>query len=120
MKLYKSKNVTVADGAEETEAILTSSAAEKYRINNIAVERQPTNGSLDAAEPDFNDDEDLDLLVYVEREKKADFPTGLIPRDVMWIPLDIELPLGQSLEVGFRNGTGGSITRYITIQYEVM
>lgn len=120
MKLYKSKDVTVADGAEGVEIILTSSVKEKYRVLSIGVERKPTDGALDAVEPDYNDDEDLDLLVYMEREKQMDMPTGIIPRGILWIPLDLDLPVGLSLEVGFRNATGGAITRFITIQYELM
>ncbi|MBA7711888.1 hypothetical protein ES703_120855 [subsurface metagenome] len=120
MKLYKSKDVTAADGAENTEVILTSSTKEKYRVLNIAVERMPTDGALDAVEPDFNDDEGFDLLVYVEREKILDFPTNMIPRSTMWIPLDLELPVGHSIEVGFRNATGGALTRFVTVQYEVV
>ena len=120
MKLYKSKDVTVADGAENTEIILTSSTLEKYRVLSIACERMPTDGADDAVEPDFNDDEGFDLLVYLEREKILDMPTGMFPRTQMFIPLDLELPAGQSLEVGFRNATGGALTRFVTIQYEVV
>lgn len=120
MKLYKHEDITVAAGKEGTEAILTSSAKEKFRVLNIAIERTPTNDADATATPDFNDLAEVDLLVYVEREKVAQLPTNLIPREIMWIPLDVELPLGQSLEVGLKNGTVGEVIREIAIQYELM
>lgn len=120
MKLYKSKDITVADGAETTVAILTSSTKEKYRILAVAVERMPTDGADDAVEPDYNDDENFDFLAYIERWQIADFPTGLIPRNTFLIPIEEDLPVGQSLEVGFRNGTGGELTRFVTVQYEIV
>lgn len=120
MKLYKNKDVTVAAGKEGTEIILTSSAKEKFRVLNIAIERTPTNEADGTAMEDFNDLQAVDLLVYIEREKVAVLPTNLIPRNTMWIPLDLELPLGQSLEVGLKNGTLAELTREIAIQYELM
>lgn len=120
MKLYKSKDVTVTEGKEGTEAILTSSEKERFRILAIAVEKTPTNEADGTAMEDFNDLQAVDLLVYIEREKIAHFPTKLIPRGVMWVPLDLELPLGQSLEVGLKNATAASLTREITVQYELM
>jgi hypothetical protein len=63
--------------------------------------------------------DDVDLIVYVEREKVVDYPVDILNYNEKVVPLDIDLPVGQQLYVGFRNKTNTAITADIGIIYEV-
>jgi LEA14-like dessication related protein len=61
----------------------------------------------------------VDLIVYVEREKIIDYPVDLLNSQERLVPLDLDLPVGQQLYVGFRNKTNTAITADVGIIYEV-
>jgi hypothetical protein len=58
-------------------------------------------------------------LVYQERIKLADIPVDVLNSQQRLLELELDLPVGQTLYVGFRNKTGSSITGDIAIAYEV-
>ncbi|MEM3554497.1 MAG: hypothetical protein QXU79_01600 [Candidatus Micrarchaeaceae archaeon] len=101
---YKYITVTVSSGAENVQPILISTQAEPKTVKYIV-------SSLSG--------DNIDLLVYLEREKRADIPVDVLHSDQRKLDLDIALPVGQQLYVGFRNKTGSSIQGDIAVCYEI-
>jgi len=101
---YKYVTPTVASGAETTIVGITSTQSEPKRIHWLA---------------SSNTSDNIDLLVYQERVKLIDYPVDLLPVEYKTIELELDLPVGQSLYVGYRNKTGSSISGDIAIAYEV-
>jgi len=102
---YKQVDVTVPAGEEAVEVILTSTAVEPKRIVDLCFQDTAT---------------DIDFLAYIEREKFADLPTESRPPQVWWMPVNRDLPVGESLQVGYRNGTTASITKWVVVKYEII
>jgi len=101
---YKYVTVTVGAGSEGTTGGIISTQTEPKRIHYIV-------SSLSA--------DNIDLLVYQERIKLADIPVDVLNSQQRLLELELDLPVGQTLYVGFRNKTGSSITGDIAIAYEV-
>jgi len=101
---YVYKKITVKAGKEKVEDIIISTEAEPKRALAITCDEGT----------------DIDLLAYVEREKIVDIPTTHTPRDSHYIDVDIDLPIGQRLSVGFRNGTGTDITYNVSVKYIIV
>lgn len=101
--LYKQIDVEVATGIEKQVAILESTTAEPVRIVAVSCEILA----------------ELDLLVNVERERLVDIPTDASTLTYDWLPIGIDVPSGRQVQVGFRNATGSTQTKYIVIQYEI-
>jgi len=103
--LYKQVDVTVPPGEEGTRPILTSTTAEPKRIVDLCFQDATV---------------DLDFLAFIEREKFVDLPTESKPAQVWWMPVNRDLPVGETLEVGYRNGTTASITKWVVAKYEII
>jgi hypothetical protein len=105
MRLIKSVTLDVGSNAEVLNPILTSTAAEKYHILGVLSEKV----------------ENLRLRVYHEREMLWDVDSLLLPAYTDFVPLDLELPVGDVLYIGFKNETGGAVTgEDVGVVYEIM
>lgn len=103
-RLRKYVTVTVGAGSEGLVSALISTQVEPKRVHAIV----PGTG-----------DDNIDLLVYVEREKLIDYPVDLLNTQERVVDLMLDLPVGQELFVGFRNKTTSNISYDIGIIYEV-
>jgi hypothetical protein len=101
---YKYVTPTVTAGAETTIVGITSTQSEPKRIHYLV-------SGLSA--------DNIDLLVYQERMKLVDIPVDVLNTQQRVVELELDIPVGQSLYVGFRNKTGSSISGDIAIAYEV-
>ncbi len=105
MRLIKSVTLDVNNGEEKINAILTSTAVEQYHILGIVCEKV----------------ENLRAVVYHERQKIWDVDSLLLPSYTEFVPLDLELPIGDTLYVGYKNETGSNRTGDdIGIVYEII
>jgi len=100
---YKYIKVTVDAGKEKVEAIITSTETEPKLIHFANFEKTT----------------DVDFLAWIEREKIVDIPTLSLPAQIIGLPLEIDLPVGETFFVGFRNATAATITYWVSIQYEI-
>lgn len=103
MYYYKQIDVTVADGKESQTSIIASTDAEPVHVVALQTEKLAA----------------LDLIVNIARERITDIPTDSRILDKEWLVVDTPLPVGLSLDVGFRNATGSSQTKYIVLKYEI-
>ena len=104
MRLIKSATINVNNNEEVTYPILTSTSVEKYRVLGIVCEKV----------------ENLRVVIYYNREKIWDVDSLLLPSYVEFIPLDLELPVGDSIYIGYKNETGSNRTGDdIGIVYEI-
>ena len=101
---YKYVTPTVGAGAETTIVGITSTQSEPKRIHYLV-----SGQSADS----------IDLLVYQERMKLVDIPVDVLSTIQRVVELELDIPVGQSLYVGFRNKTASSISGDIAIAYEV-
>jgi len=113
---YKEVTVTGSANEETLKDILTSTETAKYRVKKIWFTEVTSTLQGDAT-----------LRVYLEREKILDMSykhllkySGSHERlDNYAIDLDLEIPVGQTLSVGFVSGSTASNFK-IAIQYEVV
>lgn len=103
-RLRKYITVTVPAQSEKVESALISTQTEPKRVHAIVSGTSADN---------------IDILVYIEREKLVDYPVDILNSQERIIDLLIDLPIGQELFVGFRNKTTSAITADIGIIYEV-
>jgi len=103
MFYYKQIDITVADGKETQTSIISSTETEPAYIVALQCEKLTS----------------LDLIVNIARERICDIPSDSRILDQEWLPVDTPLPVGLSLDVGFRNATGGTQTKYIVLKYEI-
>ena len=99
---YDTVSVTVAAGEEGTEEIMTDYRDVRRTVHELTCEKTT----------------DVDLICYRESVKEIDIPTDARPLDYEWLEYERNFDPGQAFRVGFRNGTGGSITKKITVQFE--
>jgi len=104
MQYRKYITVTVPAQSEYVANAITSSQPEPKHVYAVV----PASGS-----------DNIDLLVYVEREKIIDYPVDILNTQERIVPIDLDLPVGQSLYVGFRNKTTSAITVDIGIIYDI-
>jgi len=105
MKLYKSISVSVDPGEEKVEEIIRSTAAEPIRAISF----------------NFEKGADIDFILRIGRYTHIDIPTlSLEDSGFSWLLFEHDLPVGQAIRVGFRNGTAAAITYWITLQYEII
>lgn len=113
------KYVTVAGTAnvEKTDNILTSTEEEKKKVRKLFVYESTTTRNNDAI-----------IRVYLEREKISEMPVKnfldfaaapIYPLAAGEIPLDIEIPVGQTLFVGHVSGATAS-NMVFTAEYEIV
>jgi len=100
---YDTVTVTVGAGQEGTEEIMTDYRDVARTVHKITCESVA----------------DVDLIGYRESVKEIDIPTNARPLDYDWLEYEQSFAPGQSFRVGFRNGSGSSITKKITVQFEV-
>lgn len=96
--------VTVGASTENLVPALISTQAEPKRVHAIV---------------SGTGEDNIDLLVYLEREKIIDYPVDLLSPLERIVDLTLDLPLGQQLYVGFRNKTSTQISADIGIIYEI-
>jgi len=103
--MLKWKRVSVTAGAytEEVESILAGMAGKNRRIIYITIE--------DKVATDW-------FKVYRDAEQIVDIQGTQLTDYAPFLPMDLPLAEGQLCTVGFYNGTGGSLTRMISIGYE--
>lgn len=116
VKYYKEVEISGTANEETLENILTSTETYKYRVNRVIFTE--TTSTLN---------NDAQLRVYLEREKILDLnvvhtltnitTSSRVPDP--WFDLDIEIPVGQTLSVGFVSGSTASDFR-IAIEYEIV
>jgi len=100
---YDTVTVTVAAGEEETKEVMTDFRDVARTVHKLTCESVA----------------DVDLVCYMESKKEIDIPTDARPLDYDWLEYEQSFSPGQSFRVGFRNGSGASITKKITVQYEL-
>lgn len=103
-KYRKYVTVSVDGGTEKLVPALISTQVEPKVVDAIVV---GTGG------------DNIDVLVYVEREKIVDYPVDLLSTMERIIDLGIQLPVGQQLYVGFRNKGTTTISADIGVIYEI-
>lgn len=116
VKYYKEVTVSGMANEETLKDILTSTETAKYKVNKIWFTEVTSTLNGDAT-----------LRVYLEREKILDMSykhllkySGSNERiDNYAIDLDLEIPVGQTLSVGFVSGSTASNFK-IAIQYEIV
>ena len=99
---YDTVVVTVGAGEEETKEIMTDYRDVRRTVHKLTCESVA----------------DVDLICYRESVKEIDIPTDARPLDYEWLEYERNFDPGQAFRVGFRNGTGASITKKITVQFE--
>lgn len=105
MFLYTSTTIDVLNNDEKIVSILTSTLAKKYKVIGIYCEKV----------------ENLYLVAYYEKEKIIDIDSKLLESHQGYIPLELEVSVGESLFIGYRNKTGSDRTGDdIGIIYEVV
>jgi len=104
MAYRKYVTVTVPAQSEYVASCVTSTQPEPKHVYAVV----PGTGS-----------DNIDLLVYVEREKIVDYPVDLLNTQERVVSLDISLPVGQSMYVGFRNKTTSPITVDVGVIYDI-
>lgn len=105
MYIYTSTTIDVLNNDEVVVSILTSTLAKKYKVVGIYSEMV----------------ENLYLVGYYEKEKIIDIDSKLLEKHEGFIPLDLEVAVGESLLIGYRNKTGGDRTGDdIGIVYEIV
>ena len=116
VKYYKEVTISGTANEETLEDILTSTETSKYKVNRIIF--------TETTSPQNND---AQLRVYLEREKILDVNVVHTLSNITtnsrvpdpWFDLDLEIPVGQTLTVGFVSGSTASDFK-IAIQYEVV
>ena len=114
-KYYKDVSISGTANEETLEDILTSTESEKYTVNKVIFSE--TTGTLQ---------NDAQLRVYLEREKILDINEIHMLSNITdnskvpdaWLDLDLEIPVGQTLTVGFVSGATASDYK-IAIEYEI-
>jgi len=96
--------VTVGAGSEVLVPALISTQAEPKSVDAVV----PSTGA-----------DNIDLLVYLEREKLIDYPVDILNAQERVVDVGVDLPVGQQLYVGFRNKTTSSIQADIGIIYRI-
>jgi len=105
MYIYTSTTLDVLNNDEKVVAILTSTIAKKYRVVGVYSEMV----------------ENLYLVGYYEKEKIIDIDSLMLSKHEGFIPLNLEIAVGESLLLGYRNKTGADRTDDdIGIVYEVV
>lgn len=115
-KYYKEVTITGSANEETLDDILTSTETMKYKINKIYFTEVTSTLQGDAI-----------LRVYLEREKILDISykhllkySGSNERlENYGIELDLEVPVGQTVYVGFVSGSTASNFK-IAIEYEAV
>lgn len=102
--LYKYVTVTVGGASENTVVGITSTQTEPKLVHYIVSGLSSDN---------------VDLLVYQERVKLVDFPVDMLDSEFKALELELQVPVGQSLYVGFRNKGSSAISGDIAIAYEI-
>ena len=62
----------------------------------------------------------VDILVRDERETICDAPVDSLPLTDNWLVFDREIKVGNQLNVGIRNATGGGVTVAILVESEIL
>lgn len=115
-KFYAYTEVTGTANAEVTKPLLTSTEEEPKRILELWTYESTATRQNNAI-----------LRVYVERERVAELPvrafldqaaTPNYPQAAGKIPLEIDLPVGQSLIVGHLSGATASNVVFVAV-YEI-
>lgn len=115
-KFYSYLEVSGQANTETTAQLLTSTEEEPKRVLELwAYESTPTKNN------------NAILRIYVERERVAEIPirafldqasTPTYPLGSGKIPLEIDLPVGQSLKVGHLSGSTASNITFVAV-YEI-
>ena len=98
---YVQKSLTVNNGAEGTVDILTSVSGVKQSTVAITSDQAAS----------------LDLLAYSGQTKVLDMPTEHLNASTHWQDLPLDVDVDGKITVGFRNNTGGAVTKVITLRY---
>jgi len=116
VKYYKEVTISGIPNEETLEDIITSTETFKYKVNKIIFTETTSTPNNDAQ-----------LRVYLEREKILDINVVHLLTNITnnsrttnpWIELDLEIPIGQTLSVGFVSASTASNFK-IAIEYEIV
>lgn len=115
-KYFEYVEVSGLANQEVTKTLLTSTEEEPKRVLEVLVYESTSTRQNNAV-----------LRVYVERERVAELPirafldqasTPVYPNGAGRIPLEVDLPVGQSLIVGHVSGSTASNVVFIAV-YEI-
>lgn len=103
MLKWKRVEVTAGAYAEKVESILSGMSGKNRRIIYATIE--------DKVSTDW-------FKIYRDAEEIVNIQGTQITDNAPFLPMDLPLAGGQHCTVGFYNGTGGGLTRQISIGYE--
>lgn len=105
-KLYKTVIVATVVSDEVVETALTSTEVEKKRVLGCYPDDSLTTSEFAA---------------YIEREEQCHFYLdNLVGEANKRIAFDLEIPVGQTFYVGYKNPAGVSGDKYVVIEYELV
>ena len=99
---YQQYSVTATAGEEITVNALQSISGTKQTVHKIYI--TPT--------------ANVDLIVFEGQTKAIDMPSVHVPSEFNAIDIDIDVDAAQTVAVGVRNNTAGTITQVITVEYD--
>jgi len=103
-KMYKTVKVTTVASDEVVEAALLSSDVEKKNVLACYPDHSLTTS---------------EFVAYIEREERCRFYLdNLVGEESKRIELDLEIPIGQTFYVGYKNPAAVEGDKYVVVEYE--
>lgn len=103
-KMYKTVTVTTVASDEVVELALISTDVEKKKVLACYPDDELTTSWF---------------VAYIEREERCRFYiNNLLGEASKRIELDLEIPVGQTFYVGYKNPAGVSGDKYVVVEYE--
>ena len=105
-KLYKTITVTTVASDEVVELALISTDVEKKKVLACYPDDELTTSWF---------------VAYIEREERCRFYiNNLVGEASKRIELDLEIPVGQTFFVGYKNPEAVSGDKYVVVEYELV
>ena len=105
-KLYKTETVTTVASEEVVEAALISTEVEKKKVLACYPDDELTTS---------------EFVAYLEREERCRFYLNNLAGEASKrIEIDLEIPVGQTFYVGYKNPVDVSGDKYVVIEYELV
>lgn len=106
MKLYKTETVPTVVSGEVVNPALISTDVEKKRVLGVYPDDSLTTSWL---------------VCYLEREKLCEFYIdNLVGEASKRVEVAVEIPVGQTFYVGYKNPAGVSGDKFAVIEYELI
>lgn len=99
---YKKVLIDADNTEEAVENILFSTETVKRKL--LAVLFDPT--------------ADIDGRVYLDQDRIVDVPCSFLPADILWVQVNRELAVGETIKAGYYNHSGADVEQWVTISYE--